>query len=108
MESVDDGLECGVRAGVGSESVLCPGDEFVFEEEVHDLCVEEAVEDFCDDREEGDRSVVGWDRFVFALYISMTFVIFSASGYLFSWSALLKRLVRSGARKGIRVDRQQC
>ena len=65
MESVDDGLECGVRAGVGSESVLCRGDEFVFEEEVHDLCVEEAVEDFCDDREEGDRSVVGWDRFVF-------------------------------------------
>ena len=32
----------------------------------------------------------------------MTFVIFSASGYLFSWSALLKRLVRSGARKGVR------
>ena len=56
-------------------------DVVVFGEVFHELVVDEGVDGFGDDGEQGDRAVVGWVGSVFlALYSSMTFVSLSGSG----------------------------
>lgn len=65
MEVVDDGLEGKGGAGGGAERVLGGGEDLVLEQVVHELVVDEGVEDFRNDGEEGDGSVVCRERFVF-------------------------------------------